>query len=105
MAGLKVVSVKVLDNGNLDLEDLRSKAEEHRSKLAAFMVIHVLNFCHVIHGEVLRSLTLQHSGSLKMAYKKFVCNFSPYFSQLIVVLRPARSYMITEAKSTWTVPT
>lgn len=41
MAGLKVVSVKVHDDGNLDLEDLRSKAEKHQDKLAAFMV----SFC------------------------------------------------------------
>lgn len=38
MAGLKVVSVKVHDDGNLDLEDLRLKAEKHQNKLAAFMV-------------------------------------------------------------------
>lgn len=38
MAGLKVVSVKVQDDGNLDIEDLRSKAEKHKDKLAAFMV-------------------------------------------------------------------
>lgn len=38
MAGLKVVSVKVLASGALDLEDLRSKAETHKERLAAFMV-------------------------------------------------------------------
>lgn len=38
MAGLKVVSVKVLINGALDLDDLRSKAETHKENLAAFMV-------------------------------------------------------------------
>ncbi|KAJ4485831.1 glycine cleavage system P-protein-domain-containing protein [Lentinula aciculospora] len=37
MAGLKVVSVKIRDDGNLDVEDLRSKAEKHKDKLAAFM--------------------------------------------------------------------
>jgi glycine dehydrogenase len=38
MAGMKVVPVKVLADGNLDLVDLKSKAEQHKDKLAAFMV-------------------------------------------------------------------
>lgn len=37
MAGLKVVSVKVLPNGGLDLEDLKAKAEQYKDNLAAFM--------------------------------------------------------------------
>jgi len=39
MAGLKVVSIKSLADGSLDLEDLRAKAEKHKDNLAAFMVI------------------------------------------------------------------
>ena len=38
MAGLKVVPVKTHADGNLDLEDLRIKAEKHKEHLAAFMV-------------------------------------------------------------------
>lgn len=38
MAGLKVVPIKSLPDGSLDLADLRSKAEQHKDKLAAFMV-------------------------------------------------------------------
>lgn len=38
MAGLKVVAVKVHTDGNLDLEDLRVKAEKHKNNLAALMV-------------------------------------------------------------------
>ncbi|NND77570.1 MAG: aminomethyl-transferring glycine dehydrogenase [Flavobacteriales bacterium] len=38
MAGLKVVVVKCDDNGNIDLEDLRSKAEEHKEVLSSLMV-------------------------------------------------------------------
>jgi hypothetical protein len=38
MAGLKVVPVKTHADGNLDLEDLKAKAEKHQDKLAAFMV-------------------------------------------------------------------
>ncbi|KAG8709127.1 glycine decarboxylase subunit P, partial [Ceratobasidium sp. 395] len=38
MAGLKVVPIKNLANGNLDLEDLKAKAEKHKDRLAAFMI-------------------------------------------------------------------
>lgn len=38
MAGLKVVSVKSLPDGSLDIADLRTKAEQHKDNLAAFMV-------------------------------------------------------------------
>jgi len=38
MAGMKVVPVKALEDGSLDLEDLRAKAEKHKDNLAAFMV-------------------------------------------------------------------
>ena len=41
MAGLKVVAVKVHPDGNLDLDDLRAKAEKHKDNLAAFMVYRV----------------------------------------------------------------
>jgi glycine dehydrogenase len=48
MAGLKVVSVKVHADGNLDLEDLQAKAEKHKDKLAAFMVRWLLGHSHLI---------------------------------------------------------
>ncbi len=38
MAGLKVVPCKTHADGNLDLEDLKTKAEKHKDQLAAFMV-------------------------------------------------------------------
>jgi len=38
MAGTKVVVVKCDENGNIDVEDLREKAEKHRDNLAAIMV-------------------------------------------------------------------
>lgn len=38
MAGMKVVVVKCDDNGNIDVEDLRQKAQEHKDNLAAIMV-------------------------------------------------------------------
>ena len=38
MAGLKVVVVRTDDDGNIDVDDLRAKAEAHRADLAALMV-------------------------------------------------------------------
>jgi glycine dehydrogenase len=38
MAGLKVVVVNCDEKGNIDLEDLKAKAESNKSNLAAFMV-------------------------------------------------------------------
>ncbi|TFK30904.1 glycine dehydrogenase [Coprinopsis marcescibilis] len=59
LAGLKVVSVKVHNDGNLDLEDLRSKAEKYKDNLAAFMITYPSTFgvfeegvqdaCKIIH--------------------------------------------------------
>jgi glycine dehydrogenase len=38
MAGMKVVVVKCDNNGNIDVADLRARAEQHRDNLAALMV-------------------------------------------------------------------
>lgn len=38
MAGTKVVVVDCDENGNIDIDDLRKKAEEHKDNLAAWMV-------------------------------------------------------------------
>ncbi|MFN7143562.1 MAG: aminomethyl-transferring glycine dehydrogenase [Myxococcota bacterium] len=38
MAGMKVVVVKCDSNGNIDVADLKARAEEHRDRLAALMV-------------------------------------------------------------------
>lgn len=38
MAGLKVVAIKCLPNGNLDLQDLKKQAAKYSENLAAFMV-------------------------------------------------------------------
>ena len=38
MAGMKVVVVECDDNGNISVEDLRKKAEEHRADLSAAMI-------------------------------------------------------------------
>ncbi|SFC55529.1 glycine dehydrogenase [Zunongwangia mangrovi] len=38
MAGMKVVVTKATENGNIDIEDLREKAIEHKENLSALMV-------------------------------------------------------------------
>ncbi len=38
MAGMKIVTVKCDENGNIDVEDLKAKAEEHSSELCGLMV-------------------------------------------------------------------
>lgn len=38
MAGMKVVVVKCDDSGNIDLDDLNAKAEEHKENLSALMI-------------------------------------------------------------------
>ncbi|KAH9932411.1 glycine dehydrogenase [Amylocystis lapponica] len=60
MAGLKVVPVKTHADGNLDLADLKDKAEKHKDQLAAFMITYpstfgvfedgVRNACDIIHA-------------------------------------------------------
>lgn len=59
MAGMRVVIVKCDDNGNIDVEDLREKAEAHSKELAALMVTYpsthgvfeeaIIEICNIIH--------------------------------------------------------
>jgi glycine dehydrogenase len=59
MAGMDVVVVKSDENGNIDVADLRAKAEEHRDRLAAIMVTYpsthgifeesIREICQVVH--------------------------------------------------------
>ena len=59
MNGLKVVVVKCDDGGNIDLQDLKTKAEMHSENLAAFMVTYpsthgvfeaeIKEICRIIH--------------------------------------------------------
>ncbi len=60
MAGMKVVVVKCDDLGNIDLEDLRAKAAEHKDDLAALMVTYpsthgvfeegIREICKIVHA-------------------------------------------------------
>jgi glycine dehydrogenase len=59
MAGMKVVVVKTDDRGNIDISDLRARAEAHRSDLAALMVTYpsthgvfeegIAEICRIVH--------------------------------------------------------
>jgi glycine dehydrogenase len=59
MAGMKVVVVKCDNQGNIDLEDLRAKAEKHSNELSALMVTYpsthgvfeteIQEICKIIH--------------------------------------------------------
>ncbi len=59
MAGMKVVLVACDEKGNIEVEDLKAKAEEHKDNLAALMVTYpsthgvfeesIINICEIIH--------------------------------------------------------
>jgi glycine dehydrogenase len=59
MAGMKVVVVSCDDDGNIDVEDLRTKSEQHRDSLAALMITYpsthgvfeeaIVEICQIIH--------------------------------------------------------
>jgi glycine dehydrogenase len=59
MAGFNVVVVKCDDNGNIDVNDLKQKAEQHKANLAALMVTYpsthgvfetrIRHICQIIH--------------------------------------------------------
>lgn len=59
MVGYKVVPIKALADGSLDLADLRAKAEQHKDSLASFMVTYPSTFgvfedgieeaCQIVH--------------------------------------------------------
>jgi len=59
LAGMRVVTVACDEQGNVDLEDLRRKADEHKDKLAALMITYpsthgvfeegIQEICQVVH--------------------------------------------------------
>lgn len=55
MAGMKVVVVKCDDKGNIDINDLREKAEKHRDNLAALMVTYPST--HGVYEEGIKEIT------------------------------------------------
>ena len=59
MAGMKVVVVRTDEHGNVDVDDLRAKAEKHADQLAAFMITYpsthgvyeaaISEICDIVH--------------------------------------------------------
>jgi glycine dehydrogenase len=67
MAGMKVVVTKASDNGNIDVEDLRSKAEMHSENLAALMVTYPST--HGVYESAIKEITQiihDHGGQVYM---------------------------------------
>ena len=60
MMGLKVVVIKTDDDGNIDLDDLKAKAEQHSDKLSSLMITYpsthgvfeetVIEACEIVHS-------------------------------------------------------
>ena len=60
MAGMRVVVVKCDDDGNIDVDDLRRRADEHGDRLAAIMVTYpsthgvfeaaIVEICEIVHA-------------------------------------------------------
>jgi glycine dehydrogenase len=67
MAGMKVVVTKALDNGNIDVDDLRAKAEQHSDNLAALMVTYPST--HGVYESAIKEITgiiHEHGGQVYM---------------------------------------
>ena len=67
MAGMKVVVVKCDDHGNIDVDDLKAKAEKHSDKLAALMITYPST--HGVFEERVKEITdfiHQHGGQVYM---------------------------------------
>jgi glycine dehydrogenase len=67
MAGMKIVIVKNLQNGNIDMEDLKIKAAEHANDLAVFMVTYPSTYG--VYESAIKDITdiiHQHGGQVYM---------------------------------------
>ena len=67
MAGMKVVVTKSSENGNIDVEDLREKAMQHKDHLAALMVTYPST--HGVYESAIKEITQiihDHGGQVYM---------------------------------------
>ncbi len=65
MAGMQVVVVKAADNGDVDLEDFRAKAEQHSDRIAACMITYPST--HGVFEETVQEIceiTHKHGGQV-----------------------------------------
>src|SRR5574343_1157814 len=67
MAGMKIVIVKNLQNGNIDIEDLKVKAAQHANDLAVFMVTYRSTYGVYESGiKEITDIVHQHGGQVYM---------------------------------------
>jgi glycine dehydrogenase len=67
MAGMNVVVVKALENGYIDVEDLKAKAAQHADKLAGIMITYPSTYG--VYEETVKEITQivhQHGGQVYM---------------------------------------
>ncbi len=67
MAGMKVVVVKALENGYIDIEDLKAKAAEHANNLAGIMITYPSTYG--VYEETVKEITQiihEHGGQVYM---------------------------------------
>ena len=67
MAGMKVVVVKALENGYIDVEDLKAKAAQHSQELAGIMITYPSTYG--VYEETVKEITdiiHQHGGQVYM---------------------------------------
>ena len=67
MAGMKVVVVKALENGYIDVEDLKAKAKQHANDLAGIMITYPSTYG--VYEETVKEITdiiHQHGGQVYM---------------------------------------
>ncbi len=67
MAGMKVVVVKALDNGYIDIEDLKAKAAQHANELAGIMITYPSTYG--VYEETVKEITdivHQYGGQVYM---------------------------------------
>jgi glycine dehydrogenase len=67
MCGMKVVVVKALENGYIDIEDLKTKAEQHAANLSGIMITYPSTYG--VYEETVKEITdiiHQHGGQVYM---------------------------------------
>ena len=67
MAGMKVVVVKALENGYIDVEDLKAKAQQHSPNLSGIMITYPSTYG--VYEETVKEITAiihQHGGQVYM---------------------------------------
>jgi glycine dehydrogenase len=74
MAGMKVVVVKALDNGYIDVNDLNAKAEQHAANLAGIMITYPSTYG--VYEETVKEITNivhQYGGQVYMDGANMEC--------------------------------